>query len=155
MLIDYSVIATHGEAYPSNCLASTGGAHVRDMVAAKDLDNGNIVGKGTYVDFLKWNTANPTTFTAVVLDQAVNGNWYVEVATAANAYLVCTTPDVQNAPYEGIENEELFYNKKDSIVRAIELKPGDIFEVSEKAFSGKPVKGKALTATNNVLTVGA
>lgn len=135
----------------SSKLKATICGHIYNIVAAADIDNGCIVGKGAYVSPEKYAEAAATTFTGTIIEQAANGNWYVEVASAENAYLVLTVPlNYVEGIYGG---EEYFYNAKDDIMRCYELVPGDIFELSVEGFDGTPAKGASVTVASKKVKV--
>lgn len=117
----------------------TGGEGIMDLKISKDLDNGCIIGKGTYVGGQVYNMTAPTAFTGKILaDKAANGNWYVEVVTATNAYLVLQVPVTPYNYTKQMEAESTFYNANGDIVRAYKLFPGDVFELSKEGFDGTP-----------------
>lgn len=147
MAVDYSV-TKHATAGVSKLLATYGGAHIYNVTLTTAADNGNIIGRGEMVSLDNYAEAAPTTFSGKVVWRAANGNWYVEVVEAENALLVYNVP---MNPYEAgpLSDEALFYNAAGEVARAHELKVGDIFEVSEEAFSGTPAKGAAISSISN------
>ena len=123
-----------------------GGHGPVDIKISKDLDNGSIVGKGDNISGQVFAMATPTTFTGKILkEKAANGNYYVQVLTAANAYLVLTTPTTYYDYTNAMRAESTFYNAKDDIVRAYPLFPGDIFELSAEGFDGDPAVEASVT----------
>ena len=143
MAVDYSV-NKHATAGVSKLLATYGGAHIYNVTLSTAADNGNIIGRGAMVSLDNYAEAAPTSFSGKVVWQAANGNWYVEVLAAENALLVYNVP--MNPYEEGpLSDEKLFYNAAGDVVRAHELKLGDIFEVSAEAFSGTPQKNKTIS----------
>ena len=82
----------HAVAGSTELLATHNGAHVRDIRAAEDIDNGCIVGKGAYEAFHTYAEAEAEEFTGTILGKSQRGYWYVECKTAKNAWLVLTTP---------------------------------------------------------------
>lgn len=123
---------------------ATGGDGIADIKISKDLDNGCIIGKGTFVAGQVYNMTAPTTFTGKIIGKAANGNWYVEVATAANAYLVLTTPVTYANYTKQMADENTFYNKNGDIVRAYKLTPNDVFELSSEGFDGTAAAGASV-----------
>ena len=110
-----------------------------DIKITKDLDNGSIIGKGANISGQVYAMTAPTTLTGKILkEKAANGNFYVEVVTASNAYLVLTTPVTPADWTHEMSADSTFYNKNGDIVRAYPLFPGDIFELSEDGFDGTP-----------------
>ena len=123
-----------------------GGHGPVDIKITKDLDNGSIIGKGDNISGQVYAMAQPTTFTGKILkEKAANGNFYVEVATAANAYLVLTSPVTYYDWTEKMKAESTFYNASGDVVRAYPLFPGDIFELSAEGFDGTPEVGASIT----------
>lgn len=139
----------------SSKLKATQCGHIYNIIAAANIDNGCIVGKGAWQGMETYAEAVATTFTGTIIDQASNGNWYVEVATAANAYLVLTVPMTYIDTPSYLAGEEYFYNAKDDIMRCYELVPGDIFELSAEGFSGTPSKGASVSVSSKKVTVGS
>ena len=119
---------------------ATGGHGIVDLKISLDLDNGSIIGKGALVAGQVYNMAAPTTFAGKIIDKAANGNWYVEVTSAENAYLVLTTPITYYDFTTAMRDENTFYNANGDIVRAYPLFVGDVFELSAEGFLGTPAK---------------
>lgn len=139
----------------SSKLKATICGHIYNIQAAADIDNGCIVGKGAYVAPEYYAEAAATTFTGKIIEKAANGNWYVEVETASNAYLVLTVPMIYEQYTKRMQDESNFYNAKGDLMRCYELVPGDIFELSDEGFDGTPVKGKSVTVNAKKVKVGA
>ena len=119
---------------------TVGGHGICDIRITLDLDNGSIVGKGALEKGQVYAMAAPTTFAGKIIDKAANGNWYVEVTSAENAYLVLTTPITYYDYTAAMRDESTFYNANGDIVRAYSLFVGDIFELSAEGFLGTPAK---------------
>lgn len=132
---------------------ATGGDGIVDLKISKDLDNGCIIGKGSFVAGQVYNMAAPTTFTGKVIDKAANGNWYVEVLTATNAYLVLTVPVTYYDFTKEMRDEATFYNKNGDIVRAYKLVPGDVFELSDEGFDGTAAKNASVSVDSTTYQV--
>lgn len=125
---------------------ATGGDGIVDIRITKDLDNGTIIGKGTYEGGQVYGMTAPTTFTGTILkEKAANGNWYVEVATAANAYLVLQVPVTYYDFNASARAESTFYNANGDVVRAYKLVPGDVFELSAEGFDGTPAASASVS----------
>lgn len=124
----------------------TGGEGIMDLKISLDLDNGTIIGKGAYIAGQVYAMAAPTAFTGKILNEkAANGNFYVEVATATNAYLVLTTPVTYYDYTKAMQAESTFYNANGDIVRAYKLFPGDVFELSKEGFDGVPAANASVS----------
>lgn len=145
MAIDIT-IAKHATAGVSKLLATYGGAHIYNVTLSTAADNGNIIGRGAMVSLDNYAEAAPTTFKGKVVWQAANKNWYVEVIEAKNALLVYNVPMIECECSHKVQREENFYNAAGDVVRAHELKEGDIFEVSAAAFSGTPAKNAQINS---------
>ena len=124
---------------------TVGGHGLQDIKISVDLDNGSIIGKGALVAGEVYAMAAPTTFTGKIIDKAANGNWYVEVTAAENAYLVLTPALCYYDYTASMRDESTFYNAKDDIVRAYPLFVGDVFELSAEGFDGTPAKDELVS----------
>ena len=143
-------IEKHAYAFQTKLLAGNGGEHIYNLLLSADRDNGTIRGRGDWVDFdLYAEAAAPTAFAGKIVGQAADGNYYVEVTNAADALLICTVPEV-NIDYDPrFSDVRNFFNKSGDVVRAYALHKGDIFEVSDLAFTTTPTStsiGKAVSA---------
>ena len=137
----------HAVAGSTRLAATTAtGAHgIVDIKISLDLDNGSIIGKGALTAGQVYAMAAPTTFTGKIIDKAANGNWYVEVTSASNSYLVLTVPTTYYDYTAFMRDEATFYNANGDIVRAYPLFVGDVFELSAEGFDGTPVKNATVT----------
>lgn len=151
-VINYSKHAVAGSTRLAATTA-TGGLGIVDIKVSKDLDNGVIIGKGAFVEGETYAMTSATSFAGKIIDKAPNGNWYVEVTTASNAYLLLSVPET---PYDfttAMGAESTFYNAKDSIGRAYKLHVGDVFELSEEGFDGTPTKGATVAVDSTTYQV--
>lgn len=137
----------------SSKLKATICGHIYNIQAAADIDNGCIVGKGAYIAPEYYAETAAGDFSGTIIEQAANGNWYVEVESADNAHLVLTVPLVYENFTTQMGHESNFYNAKDDLMRCYELVPGDIFELSAEGFTGTPEKGKTVSVASKKLTV--
>ena len=154
MAIKFS-IEKHAVAYPSMMLATNGGKHIYSVELDKDTDNGQIVAKDAWKGQQYYGVKDSTGVEAVVLEQAVNGNWYVEITKPADGLFIYQVPMIEEEYTKEFQKESNFYNLKGDIVRAYEMAVGDIVEVSEGGFDVKPTVGKALTVENRKFKVAA
>lgn len=146
--------AVHAVAGSSKIKATVCG-HIYNIKAAADIDNGCIVGKGDWQGMEVYAEAAAGAFSGKIIEKAANGNWYVEVISATNAYLVLTVPMTYIETPQQFAHEKYFYNAKDDIMRCYELVPGDIFELSAEGFDGTPVKGKNVSVASKKVKVAA
>lgn len=124
---------------------ATGGLGIANIKISVDRDNGAILGKGEYVAPQYYAEADATTFTGKIIEKAANGNWYVEVETAENAYLLLQVPLIYEQMTAQMQYESNFYNAANDICRCYPLVPGDVFELSAEGFVGDPTKGAAVS----------
>lgn len=154
MAIDLT-IGTHAMSGVSKLLATSGGAHIYNVTLTSDADNGNLIGRSADMkSFDNYEEATATDFKGVIQWQATNGNFYVEVTEATDALLVYNPPV---SPYDApaaLKSEKAWYNKAGEVVRAHELKVGDIFELSAEGFEGTPEVGAEIDGiTDKKLTI--
>ena len=154
MAIKFS-IEKHAVAYPSMMLATNGGKHIYSVELDKDTDNGQIVAKDAWKGQQYYGVKDSTGVEAVVLEQAANGNWYVEITKPADGLFIYQVPMIEEEYTKEFQKESNFYNLKGDIVRAYEMAVGDIVEVSEDGFDVNPEAGKALTIENRKFKVAA
>ena len=151
MALRYS-IEKHHVCFPTKVLSERVGRTL-NMVIKADTDNGTVVGKGKYVSFDQYETATaPSAFEGEILEQAVDGNWYVEVkkidvnAPAVLIYEVPTIAENYNSKFTATAN---FFNKasaeRTKSIRGFVLGVTDVYELSEDAFEGTPKAGAKVT----------
>lgn len=149
----------HGVCFPSKTLSGNGGAHELNIVVTTDTDNGTVCGVGDYVSFDQYKAATvPSTFEGKILEQAVDGGWYIQVTKVDinNPAVLIYTPEVIAEKYDHrFTDLSNFFNPKDSTVRGKVLVPYDVYEISENLFTGTPVAGKKVTITGQKHVVGA
>ena len=144
MAIGYTMTA-HATAGVSKLLATHGGAHIYNVTLSTAADNGNLIGRGDMISLDNYAEAAAPSFAGKIVWQAANGNWYVEVTDDTDALLVYNVPMMPDKKYA----EKYFYNAAGDVVRAHELKKGDIFEVSAEAFSGTPAKNATIASVSS------
>ena len=152
MSIKYTIVQ-HATAYPSLMLASNGGKHIYSVELDQDTDNGQVVAKGEWKGFQYYGVKDSTGVAAVILDQAANGNWYVEITEPGDGLFIYQVPMIAQQFTNDFQKESNFYNEAGDVVRAYEMAKGDIVEVSKLGFVGEPAKGKTLTIENRKFKV--
>lgn len=151
MALRYS-IEKHHVCFPTKVLSERVGRTL-NMVIKEDTDNGTVCGKGAYVSFDQYEVAEaPAEFEGEILEQAADGNWYVEVKKinpiepAVLIYEVPIIAENYNSKFTSTAN---FFNEataeRTKTVRGFVLGVTDIYELSEDAFEGKPVAGAKVT----------
>ena len=144
-MIDIAFVFTHNEAFPSRLLAANGGGHIFDIELTADHDNGELVGRGDYIKLGTYKETTAPVFAGKIVEQAANGNWYVEV-TAATEALWILMPEI--TPYDTIpqtQNPKAWVNKEGDVVKGYSLVKGDIFEMSTEGFQGTPAVGATVS----------
>lgn len=147
MAIKYTV-EEHAVAFVTKMLASTYGKHIYNIELTADRDNGNVVAKGDFIELDLYKDKASTDVAGVILDQAANGNWYVEVTEPGDGLLVYQVPLNYHESPRDLSSIKTFYNEKGDVVRGYEMAKGDVIELSAKAFDGTPEKGKTLTVAD-------
>lgn len=146
-------IEKHHVCFPTKVLSGQVGRTL-NMVIKTDTDNGTVVGKGAYVSFDQYETAAaPSTFEGEILEQAADGNWYVEVKKIdvnEPAILIYEVPVIAEQNYDSrFKALSNFFNEANSTrtktARGYVLNVTDVYELSEDAFEGTPEKGKKVT----------
>ena len=150
----------HHVCFPTKVLSGQVGRTL-NMVIKEDTDNGTVVGKGAYVSFDQYETAEaPSVFEGEILEQAADGNWYVEVKKvdvnepAILIYEVPVIAENYDSRFTALSN---FYNaaseSRTRTVRGYVLGVTDIYELSEDAFEGTPVAGAKVTISGQMHVV--
>ena len=139
----------------SSRLTAVQTGEIYNVKISTDLDNGTIIGLGDRTGNDYYAQAAATTFTGKIVEQAANGNYYIEVLTAENAYLVLQVPLTYYEFSTSAKAESTFYNEAGDIVRVYKLNPHDIFELSAEGIGGAIAVGKSVTVTANKVTVSA
>lgn len=152
MAIKYS-IETHTSAYPSLMIASNGGKHIFSLLLDKDTDNGQVVAKDAWQGYQYYSVKDATGVEGIILEQAQNGNWYIEITEPGDGLFIYQVPMIEESWTNSFKKESNFYNEAGDIVRGYEMAKGDIVEVSELGFEGTPVKGATVTVANRKFSV--
>lgn len=160
MAVDYSLNATHAVAFPSKLQAASGSPFIFNITLTEDLDNGTLIGKGDWLSFNNYEQddapGSGAAFAGVIQEQAADGNWYVEVTSVdpiTPTLLVYQDPILPTNWTNEFQSLKAFYNEEGDVVRAYQLAPHDIFELSAEGFDGTPSKGKAVSVDNGKLKV--
>lgn len=131
-------------AFPAKVLSREGGAHMFSLQHTDDLWNGAVVAKGDYVSLDLYKATDATKINAKVVGQAANGNYYVEItkdSPASEALIVYNPPVIEEQYNKSFQLEANFYIPATMEARAYSVREGDIWELSEAAFSQKPTVG--------------
>lgn len=153
MAIQY-LLNEHAVANASKMLASTGGEHIYNILMDKDTDQGSVVAKDAWQGMEYYSVKDSTGVKGLILEQAVNGNWYIEITEAGDGVFVCSVPLIQEEFTKQFQKESNFYNAKGDRARGYRMHEGDIVEVSAKGIEGTPAKGATVTVKDRKFTVG-
>ena len=115
MATKLDLFATHGSAESSSLLGTTGGAHIYNLKAHADLDNGNVVALGKYskTDIDVWESKAPGETDFV--------------------FLVLQSEDAYEDYTPAFLDVKRFYNAKGDVVRCYALHPLDRFAIDKEA----------------------
>lgn len=152
MAIKYD-IGQHATAYPTLMLASNGGKHIYSVELDKDTDNGQVVAKGAWKGFQYYGVKDSTGVEGVILEQARNGNWYIEITKPGDGLFIYQVPMIEEQFTNRFQKESNFYNPAGEKVRAYEMAVGDVIEVSELGITGTPKDGAKVKITERKFTV--
>lgn len=148
MAVDISTNKNHIVAFPSFIASAMGQyGHIINLVMQADTDNGTLATKGSYVSFEQYNAAAVTAnaVKGIIREASKEGGWYVEITDlpATPVFWVYNTP-VSPYPNQELRDEGLFYNATGDVTQGMELHIGDIFSVSDSAFTGTPAANTAV-----------
>lgn len=156
MAVDIST-TTHAVAFPTKVAASAGSPHIFDVKLTANHDNGVFLTLGNYVELGTYQEGtNKGTITGTIVEQAANGDYYVEIATAGTGTVFVYMPEISPYDNKRLQDEELFYNASGDVVKGYTLSYKDIVSLSAAGFTNTPVVGKSVTvdSTTGKLTVG-
>lgn len=137
-------------AFPSKSLCREGGAHIYSIQHDGDLWNGAVIAKGDYKALDLYTEGTATKINAKVVGQAANGNYYVEItkdSPASEALIVYNPPVIEEQYNKSFQLEANFYIPATMEARAYSVREGDIWELSEAAFTAKPTVGTTVVST--------
>lgn len=118
---------------------------VYNIVLGANTDNGMLATRGDYVSFDQYEQDDVTdnAVTVNINELGADGRWIVEVAALpATEVLYLYNSPVSEYDTRELQDETLYYNEKDEVVQGAPLLIGDLFSLSDNAFTGTPVAGK-------------
>jgi len=125
-------------------------------VADKDTDNGTIVAKDAWQGMQYYSVKDSTGVEGVILEQAANGNWYVEITKPGDGIFIYQVPMIDETYNRSFQKESNFYNEQGDKMRGYKLVEGDVVEVSEELFStNTPAATKTVKITARKYAVQA
>ena len=139
---------SHISSFPSKIASMMGQyGHVFNIVLGSDTDNGVLVGKGDYISFDQYEddvvTANAVE--GVIRELMADGRWLVEITKLpATEVLYIYNSPVSEYNEREFNDESLMYNEAGSVAQGATLIVGDMFTLSDLAFTGTPAAGKTV-----------
>lgn len=139
----------HISSFPSKIASmnGTGGNHVYNIVLQADADNGTLSSRGDYISFDQYEsdvvTANAVE--GVIREFTSDSKWLVEITKLpATEVLYIYNSPVSEYNEREFNDESLMYNKAGEVAQGANLVIGDMFTLSDAAFTGTPVAGKTV-----------
>lgn len=147
MVVDITK-GTHIKSFPNKVASMMGNyAHVYNLVLTANTDNGTLASRGNYVSFDQYEQAAVTAnaVEGVIRELMADGTWLVEVTKlpATEVLYVYNSPVSEYSEKE-FQDESLMYNKAGEVAQGATLVLGDMFTLSDVAFTGTPVAGKTV-----------
>ncbi len=137
---------SHVVSFPTLISSMMGTFHrVYNIVLTADTDNGTLSTRGDYVPFDNYEQAAVTDddVTVYVREKGADGNWVVEVTELPDEeVLYLYNSPVSEYEEKELQDESLFYNKSGEVVQGAPLLIGDLFSLSDLAFTGTIAAGK-------------
>ena len=118
---------------------------VYNIVLDADKDNGQLAARGAYQSFDNYAYADVTDddVTVNINELGADGRWIVEVADLPTyEVLYLYNSPVSEYEEKDLQDESLFYNKAGDVVQGAPLLIGDLFSLSDNAFTGTIAAGK-------------
>lgn len=136
----------HVESFPTLISSMMGTYHrVYNILLTADTDNGMLSLRGNYSSFDNYEQAAVTDddVTVAVRELGADGLWIVEVvALPEDEVLYLYNSPVSEYEERDLQDPSLFYNKSGDVVQGAPLLIGDLFSLSDKAFTGSIAAGK-------------
>lgn len=147
MVVDITK-GTHIKSFPNKVASMMGNyAHVYNLVLQADADNGTLASRGDYVSFDQYEQAAVTAnaVEGVIRELLADGTWLVEVSKLpATEVLIVYNSAVSPYSEREFQDETLMYNKAGEVAQGATLILGDMFSLSDAAFTGTPEVGKTV-----------
>ena len=151
MVVDITK-GTHIKSFP-NKIASMMGTfgHVYNLVLQANADNGTLSSRGSYVSFDQYeqDAVGSGDVEVTVREKNADGTWLVEVTKlpATEVLYVYNSP-VSEYNEKEFQDEALMYNKAGEVAQGATLILGDMFSLSDIAFTGTIAVGAVATYTS-------
>ena len=140
---------SHIKSFPNKIASMMGQhGHVYNIVLQANTDNGTLCSRGDYVSFDQYEqdavAANAVEVT--VREKMADGTWLVEVTKlpATEVLYVYNSP-VSEYNEREFQDEQLMYNKAGEVAQGATLILGDMYTLSDNAFTGTIADGAVAT----------
>ena len=139
MVVDITK-GSHVKSYPNKIASMNGNyGHVYNLVLQSNTDNGMLAKRGDYVSYDQYeqDTVDADDVEVTVRELMADGTWLVEV-TKLPTYEVLYVYNSPVSEYSEREfqDESLMYNKAGEVAQGGTLLLGDMFTLSDVAFTG-------------------
>ena len=136
---------SHIKSFPNKISSMMGNyGKVYNLVLGADTDNGTLSSRGDYVSFDQYeqDSVTASAVEVIIREKMADGTWLVEVSKlpATEVLYVYNSP-VSEYSERDFQDESLFYNKSGDVVQGATLMIGDMFTLSDNAFTGTIAAG--------------
>lgn len=142
---------SHVSSFPTLVSAMMGTyKRVYNITLTADTDNGSLATRGNYLSFDNYAQGAVTDedVAVAVRELGADGRWIVEVtALPDDEVLYLYNSSVSEYIQKDLHDESLFYNKRGDVVQGAPLLIGDLFSLSDNAFTGTIAAGKTALYT--------
>ena len=151
MVVDITK-GTHIKSFP-NKIASMMGTfgHVYNLVLQANTDNGTLSSRGDYVSYDQYeqDAVGANAVEVTVREKNADGTWLVEVTKlpATEVLYVYNSP-VSEYNEKEFQDEALMFNRAGEVAQGATLILGDMFSLSDAAFTGTIATGAVATYTS-------
>lgn len=136
----------HVESFPTLISSMMNTFHrVYNIVLTANTDNGSLSTRGNYISSDNYQQAAVTDddVTVAVRELGADGLWIVEVTELPDEeVLYLYNSPVSEYEERDLQDPSLFYNKAGEVVQGAPLLIGDLFSLSDNAFTGTVATGK-------------
>lgn len=148
MVVDITK-GTHIKSFPNKIASMMNQyGHVYNVVLQADADNGILASRGDYVSFDQYeqDAVAADSVEVTVREKNADGTWLVEVTKLpATEVLYIYNSPVSEYNEREFQDESLMYNKAGEVAQGATLILGDMFSLSDVAFTGTVAIGAVAT----------
>ena len=142
---------THIVSFPNKISSMMGNySKVYNLVLQADTDNGTLSSRGDYVSFDQYeqDSVAANAVEVEIKELMADKTWLVEVTKlpATEVLYVYNSP-LSEYTERVFRDEKLFYNKAGEVAQGAVLEVGDMYTLSDIAFTGTPAVGATAVYT--------